>query len=244
MNKLVFITGGSRGIGKQLVTSFVEAGYKVAFSYCQQEAQANTLASTLGNNCFAVKMDQGLPADIAQAISKIEQHFATSIDVLINNAAIAQEKPFEQISADDWANMLNTNLQGPFLLSQALAPKMVDKGQGRIINITSIGGQWGGLNQVHYAASKAGLISLTQSLAKVYSAKGITSNAIAIGLVETDMTANELSTEAGKNKVAAIPMQRMGTTEDIAGIALFLASEQAAYLTGQTLNANGGMYFG
>lgn len=244
MNKLVFITGGSRGIGKQLVTSFIEAGYRVAFSYCRQEQQANALMLSLGESCLAVKMDQAQQAQIEQAIANIENHFSATIDVLINNAAIAQEKPFEEITADDWSNMLNTNLQGPFLLSQNLAPKMVNKGWGRIINISSIGGQWGGFNQVHYAASKAGIISLTQSLAKVYSAKAITSNAIAIGLVETDMTANELNTEAGKSKVASIPMQRMGTTDDIAGIALFLASEQASYLTGQTLNANGGMYFG
>ena len=121
---------------------------------------------------------------------------------------------------------------------------MIAQGWGRIINMTSIGGQWGGLNQVHYAASKAGLINLTRSLAKLYSAKGITTNAVAIGLVQTEMSAAELSTSAGQDKVRAIPRGRIGTVQDIAGTVAFLASDQSDYITGQTINVNGGMYFG
>jgi acetoacetyl-CoA reductase/3-oxoacyl-[acyl-carrier protein] reductase len=140
--------------------------------------------------------------------------------------------------------MLDVNLQGAFRTTQELLPNMIEKKWGRIINITSIGGQWGGYNQVHYAVSKAGLISFTQSIAKIYSKDGITSNSIAVGLVATEMSKNELNTKAGKAKVQNIPMGRLGTKEEIAKIALFLASDDASYITGQTINANGGMYFG
>ena len=126
---------------------------------------------------------------------------------------------------------------------QEIIPQMQKNGFGRIINISSIGGQWGGLNQVHYAASKSALINLTRSIAKLYSKDGITSNAIAPGLVATDMSANELSTEAGKAKVASIPSARLGTVEEIGSIVNFLASDASSYITGQTINANGGMYF-
>ena len=140
--------------------------------------------------------------------------------------------------------MLAVNLRGPFICAQECLPPMIRQRWGRIINITSIGGQWGGFNQVHYAASKAGLINLTRSLAKLYSAKGITTNAVAIGLVQTDMTADELSTNAGQDKVRAIPRGRIGTVQDIAETVVFLASDQADYITGQSINVNGGMYFG
>jgi NAD(P)-dependent dehydrogenase (short-subunit alcohol dehydrogenase family) len=140
--------------------------------------------------------------------------------------------------------MMAINLRGPFVLIQEVLPKMMETGWGRILNISSIGGQWGGYNQVHYAAAKAGLINLTRSIAKIYSGYGITSNAIAPGLVATDMTANELSTIAGQEKLNNIPSRRLGTVEEIAAAAIFLASDEASYITGQTINVNGGMYFG
>lgn len=244
MTKLAMITGGSRGIGKAMVRAFADAGYATAFTFREQADLAESLCQTLPPGAFATAMDQEDPKSITTAVDTIENHFGRSIDVLINNAAMAQEKPFEKISAVDWGRMMSVNLAGPFLLAQRTVKNMQKKKWGRIINISSIGGQWGGVNQVHYAASKAGLISLTQSLAKLYSCAQITSNAIAIGLVATDMTQQELSSAAGKAKVKAIPSGRLGEAEEIAKIALFLASDDAAYLTGQTINANGGMYFG
>ena len=121
---------------------------------------------------------------------------------------------------------------------------MVKQGWGRIINIASIGGQWGGFNQVHYAAAKAGLISLTRSMAKIYSKYGITTNAVSPGLVGTDMVQRELNTEAGQEKVRNIPVRRIATPEEVTNVVVFLASEGASYITGQTINVNGGMYFG
>ena len=244
MNKLVFITGGSRGIGEAMVARFYGAGYRVAFSYNTQEKKASSIVDASDGKIFSVQMDQADLNSIKGAVNKVSKHFNTSIDILINNAAIADEKAFQSIQADDWSRMLNINLQGPFSLCQEVLPDMLENSWGRIINITSIGGQWGGFNQVHYAASKAGLISLTQSVAKIYSKNSITSNAIAIGLVATDMTALELDSEAGQDKLKAIPIGRLGTTKEVANVALFLASDDASYLTGQTLNPNGGMYFG
>ena len=166
------------------------------------------------------------------------------IAVLVNNAAIAQEKPFLDLTDADWDRMLAVNLRGPFTCAQEVLPGMIKQGWGRIINISSVGGQWGGMNQVHYACAKAGLNNLTRSLAKLYSAQGITTNTVAAGLVATGMIANELETAAGKEKVRNIPIGRIGTTDEIARVTAFLASDDASYITGQTLNANGGMYFG
>lgn len=235
-NKLVFVTGASRGIGKAIADVFSLAGYQVAYGYNRTPIN--------DENCFSVKVDIANRHSIKKAIKESECHFNTHISVLINNGAISQEKDFLTISDEDWENMLNVNLKGAFSFSQEVLPNMIQQRWGRIINITSIGGQWGGFNQVHYAASKAALISLTNSLAKIYSKEGITSNAIAPGLVATEMSAAELNTEAGKEKAKNIPMGRLGSVDEIANIALFLASESSSYVTGQTINANGGMYFG
>lgn len=236
-NKLVLITGASRGIGKAIADYFYKKNYKVVYGY------NNTMPKKI-NEKFYVKIDISDRKSVKEAIKKIEKHFGQTIDILVNNAAIAQEKPFLEITDVDWQNMLNINLQGAFRVTQEVLPSMIKKHWGRIINITSIGGQWGGFNQVHYAASKAALINFTQSIAKIYSKEGITSNAISIGLVETDMSKNELKTEAGKEKVKNIPIGRLGTKDEIAKIVLFLVSNDASYITGQTINANGGMYFG
>lgn len=234
--KLVFVTGSAKGIGKAIADKFREQGYLVAYGYHQTAINDDKV--------FSVKVDISKRNSIKQAIQQAQQHFGTHISILVNNAAIAQEKDFLTITDEDWQNMLTTNLQGAFSFSQEVLPNMIESSWGRIINITSIGGQWGGFNQVHYAASKAALISLTNSLAKIYSKDGITSNAISPGLIATDMIAQELQTDAGQAKLKNIPIGRLGTTQEIADIALFLASEQSSYVTGQTINANGGMYFG
>jgi len=231
----VLVTGASKGIGASIADTFVSNYYNVAYGYNTHKPD---------NDNFNIKVDISSRKSIKNAICEIEQKFDSRIDILINNAAIAQEKDFLTITDDDWQTMLNVNLQGAFRITQEVLLGMIEQKWGRIINITSIGGQWGGFNQVHYAASKAGLINLTQSIAKIYSKYNITSNAISPGLVATDMSVNELNTKAGQEKVKNIPMGRLGTTDEIAKIALFLASQDASYITGQTVNANGGMYFG
>ena len=172
-----------------------------------------------------------------------QKHYNKPISVLVNNAAIAQEKPFETITDDDWERMLKVNLQGPFICCQEVIPEMIKQRWGRIINVTSIGGQWGGYNQVHYAAAKAALINLTKSLAKLYSGKGVLTNAVAIGLAKTDMSGSELESDEGKKKVMGIPIGRIATIDEVANTVKFLCSDDASYITGQTINVNGGMYF-
>lgn len=244
--KVALVTGGSRGIGREIAIALAKAGIRVAMSYQFQSEKAEMVVGEIRSNggiALAVKVTVEERESVQTALAQIHGQWGP-VDILVNNAAIAQEKPFETITDEDWDRMLAVNLRGPFVCAQQCLPAMIERGWGRIINITSIGGQWGGFNQVHYAAAKAGLINLTRSLAKLYSGKGITTNAVAIGLVQTDMSAGEVSTSAGQEKLRAIPRGRIGTVQDIAGTVAFLASDQADYITGQTINVNGGMYFG
>jgi NAD(P)-dependent dehydrogenase (short-subunit alcohol dehydrogenase family) len=246
-NKICLVTGGSRGIGEGIVRTLSEKGFKVAFTFNNKEQLAQDLENELKDNGGNVKSFQMSIQDresVISTIDEIKNFFNDSISVLVNNAAIAQEKPFNTITDRDWEFMLKVNLQGPFICTQEALPDMIKNQWGRIVNITSIGGQWGGYNQVHYAASKAALINFTQSIAKIYSREGITSNAVAIGLANTDMSDAELDSEEGKKKVENIPIGRVGSIEEIANTVSFLCLEDSSYITGQTINVNGGMFFG
>lgn len=238
---IVLVTGASRGIGRHIALKLLAAGYEVALGYHVQKKAADTVAKEYGG--FPVKIDVSSRKDICRALANIRKNMKGEILVLINNAAIAQEKPFEKITDGDWDRMLTTNLRSAFMLSQELIPRMIKSHWGRIVNITSIGGQWGGYRQVHYAAAKAGLINLTRSLAKIYSGYGITTNAVSPGLVQTDMARKELSSKMGKTKVQGIPLGRIAEADEIASVVEFLCSDAASYITGQTINVNGGMYF-
>ena len=187
-------------------------------------------------------IDVNSRVSIRNALNDVKSHFGGTVDILVNNAGIAQEKNFFDITDSDWDQMLATNLRGAFSLTQEILPEMIKKNWGRVINISSIGGQWGGVNQIHYAASKAGLISLTMSIAKNYSKFGVTCNAIAPGLVRTDMSSREILSEEGQQKILSIPLGRVGTKDEIATTVGFLASSDASYITGQTINVNGGMF--
>jgi|APSaa5957512535_1039671.scaffolds.fasta_scaffold02183_12 NAD(P)-dependent dehydrogenase (short-subunit alcohol dehydrogenase family) len=246
-NKICLVTGGSRGIGNGIVKQLSAKGYKVAFTFNEKEKLAQDLESQLnknGGNVKSFQMSIENRESVVLTLEKIKKYFQSTVSILINNAAISQEKPFNTITDRDWELMLKVNLQGPFICLQEALPDMIKNQWGRIINITSIGGQWGGYNQVHYAASKASLINLTQSIAKIYSKEGITSNAVAIGLANTDMSGAELDSVEGKKKVENIPIGRIGTIEEIANVVEFLCSDGSTYITGQTINVNGGMYFG
>lgn len=243
MKRVVFVTGASRGIGRGIAELFLDRGHFVSVGYRDHREAAENLAKKYPN-ALPVQLDVSDRFSIKKAIEVSRSHFGRSIEVLVNNGAIAQEKPFLSISDEDWDHMHAVNLRGPFAFTQETLPDMIEAGWGRIVNITSIGGQWGGFNQVHYASAKAGLINFTRSMAKIFSANGITINAVAPGLVATAMSANELQTEAGQEKVKAIPARRLGTIAEVAETVLFLSSEGASYITGQTINVNGGMYFG
>ena len=246
MTRVALVTGGSRGIGRGIAQTLARNGMQVVFTFNEHADAASAIVEELekyGHKALAIQMAAEERPSVLEALELVRNRWGP-VDILVNNAAIAQEKPFDTITDQDWDHMMAVNLRGPFICAQECLPDMIERGWGRIINISSIGGQWGGFNQVHYAASKAGLINLTRSLAKLYSANGVTTNAVAIGLVQTDMSAAELATEAGQKKAKAIPRGRLGTLQDIADAVAFLASDQADYITGQTINLNGGMYFG
>ena len=244
--RIALVTGSSRGIGKSIAVTLASLGYPVVITYCTNRVKAEETASLIisnGGKALVVQMVVEDRSSVNAALQNVRLKWG-KVAVLVNNAAIAQEKPFETITDADWDKMLNTNLRGSFVCAQEVLPDMLKLGWGRIINITSIGGQWGGVNQIHYAVSKAGLIGLTRSLAKVYSSKGITTNAVAPGLVDTEMSAQEINTDAGKEKVKNIPIGRIGHLSEVSSAVAYLVSEDAAYITGQTINVNGGMYFG
>lgn len=238
--KTALVTGAGSGIGKAAALALLGEGYRVACGYNTNKAGAADIQKAHAN-AFAVKIDIANRASVQRALAASCKHFGRSFDIVVNNAALVQEKPFDTITDADWDRMLAVNLRGAFIVAQESLPGMIARKWGRIINITSIGGQWGGMRQVHYAAAKAGLINLTHSLAKLYSGAGVTANAIAPGLVATDMIAKELKSKAGKDKAAQIPVGRIAATDEIAAGVVYLASEGAGYVTGQTLNINGGM---
>jgi acetoacetyl-CoA reductase/3-oxoacyl-[acyl-carrier protein] reductase len=236
--KLALVTGAGSGIGKATALALLAAGYQVACGYNGNRKGAETIRHP---NAKAIQIDIASRASIRQALAETRKAFRRDVDILVNNAALVQEKPFDTLTDGDWDQMLAVNLRGAFILAQESLPAMARKKWGRIVNITSIGGQWGGMRQVHYAAAKAGLINLTHSLARLYSPLGITANAVSPGLVATDMIAKELNSKAGKAKAAQIPVGRIAQPDEIAAGVVFLASHGAAYITGQTLNINGGM---
>jgi acetoacetyl-CoA reductase/3-oxoacyl-[acyl-carrier protein] reductase len=241
-NRVVLVTGASRGIGHAIATKLLEQGYLVACGYRTHKSEAVALAKKYPN-AYAVPIDIGSRGSVTKVIAALQKHYKQTIDIVVNNAGVADEKPFETLTDADWDEMLKVNLRGAFIVTQEALPAMRAKKWGRVVNIVSIGGQWGGMRQVHYAAAKAGLINFTHSMAKLYSKDGITSNAVAPGLVATQMIQKELRSKAGKQKAASIPIGRLTTPEEIAATVAFLVSDDAASITGQTINVNGGLLF-
>ena len=234
--KTVFITGGSRGIGAELVRTFSKNGYNVAFTYRSSREAAEQLALETG--ALAIKADSRSESEAIDALNKAVSHFG-GVDCLINNAAVSSFSLFTDITLDEWNDMMNVNLTGAFIYSKAVIPDMLKRKQGRIINITSMWGLVGASCEVHYSAAKAGLIGMTKALAKELGPSGITVNAIAPGVIDTEM--NKALTDGDRAAlIDETPVMRIGTTRDVAEAALFLAGDGASFITGEVLNVSGG----
>lgn len=234
--KNVLITGGSRGIGKALVEAFSKNGYNVAFTYNKSENEAKRLAKEL--SVFPVKADSRNENEVIAATDAVRRAFG-SIDILINNAGISTFSLFTDISLTEWNDIFAVNVGGAFLYSKSVLPDMISRKRGRIINISSIWGLVGSSCEVHYSASKAAIIGMTRALAKELGPSGVTVNAIAPGLIDTDM--NKSLSKADIEAFAEdTPLGRIGKPSEIASAALFLASDAADFITGDVLNVSGG----
>jgi len=247
LRKTAIITGGGRGIGRAITLALAQRRTDVVLTYLKRRDSCEQTAAdvrALGCEALVVQADVTQRESVRQLISTVTEKFGR-IDVLVNNAGILQQKPFNTITDEDWDTMLATNLKGVFLCSQEIMPVMVRQGGGSIINISSSGGQLGGMLAVHYAVSKAGVISLTRSLARVGAPDGIRVNCVTPGLIETEMSQKEIHSELGQQKISQqIPLRRAGQVEEVATAVVFLAFEEAAYITGQSINVNGGLYMG
>lgn len=232
----VLITGGSRGIGRAMVELFASEGYKVAFTYLSSEKEARALSQKTG--ALALRADCEREEEILSAVSEAEAALG-GIDCLINNAAISGFSLLTDITTEEWNRFLRIDLTAPFIYSRAVLPAMIRKGRGRIVNITSMWGLVGASCEVHYSAAKAGLIGFTKALAKEVGPSGITVNAIAPGVIETDMN-RSLSEEDLIALKDETPLSRLGRPEEIARAALFLCSEGAGFITGEIMNISGG----
>ena len=237
--KVALVTGGSRGIGKSIAEHLAAAGARVAVVGRDTDRASAAAAALPGEGHRGYGCDIGDPAAIEPLVKAVETDFG-SLDILVNNAGITQDNLLVRITDEQWDTVVDTNLKGAFLLIRAAARGMMRRRAGRIINITSVVGLTGNKGQANYAASKAGLIGLTKSVAKELASRNILCNAIAPGFIETEMTAN-LAEGAREGLMGQIALGRLGTGDDIAGVVRFLAGPAASYMTGQVVVVDGGM---
>ena len=235
--KVALVTGSTRGIGRAIAAELVGCGAKVAV-VGRDLAKAEQVAESLGE-ARGFACDISVPADVTMLVQTVEDAFG-SCDILVNNAGIPKDNLMLRMKDEDWDAVLDTNLRSAFVAIRAVQRGMMKRRWGRIINIASVVGLIGNKGQANYAASKAGLIGLSKSVAKELSSRNILCNVVAPGFIKTDMT-DAMTEEAVKALSAQIPLERFGTPEDIAGLVAFLASDRAAYITGQVIACDGGM---
>lgn len=240
--KVVLITGASRGIGKSIAQKCVEEGAKVAFTYLSSEEKANALAAELSQNGGEVvgfKSNAGIFDEAQKLVDAVIEKFR-QIDVLVNNAGITRDNLLMRMSEEQWDEVIDVNLKSVFNLTKAVQRPMLKARKGSIINMSSVVGVSGNAGQANYAASKAGMIGFTKSIAQELGSRNIRCNAIAPGFIETEMTA-ALDEKVVQEWNNSIPLKRGGKTEDVANVVVFLGSDMSAYVTGQTINVCGGM---
>ncbi len=238
--KIALITGGSRGIGEALVRKFVEHGAQVAFTYVSagSAARAEALAAELGGQAKAYQSDAGDYTQAETLVGQVVKDFG-KLDILINNAGITRDTLLLRMTEQQWDEVMQTNLKSVFNLTKHCLKPMIRTG-GSIINMSSVVGVFGQAGQANYAASKAGIIGFSKSIAKEYGSRGIRCNAVAPGFIATEMT-DALDEKTKENYLASIPLKRLGSGDDVANTCIFLASDMGAYLTGQVLSVCGGL---
>lgn len=241
--KIALVTGGSRGIGRAVVEAFAREGATVYFTFADNEAAAKGVCDAAGlDTGRAIRADVRDRATVKSTLA-ILKDAEGRLDILVNNAGINKPTDFDQITDDDWDNIMAVNLRGPFVVTQESLDLLRRSTSGSVIHIGSVSGQYGGPRTAHYAASKAGLISLSQVIARFLAKDRIRSNTLAAGLIDSDMAASALNNAAVQAAAESVLMKRMGRLSEVAEAAIFLASERSSYVTGQTLNVNGGLYF-
>ncbi|WP_420877739.1 3-oxoacyl-ACP reductase FabG [Shewanella algicola] len=237
--KVALVTGASRGIGRAIAESLQQAG-AVVIGTATSEKGAAAIQQYLGDKGFGMVLNVTDTQSVADLYSQIKEKTG-EVDILINNAGITRDNLMMRMKDDEWQDIIDTNLTSLFKLSKPVMRSMMKKRFGRIISIGSVVGTMGNAGQVNYSAAKAGLIGFTKSLAREVASRQITVNAIAPGFIQTDMT-DELTPEQQQAIMSQVPMERLGQAQEIANAVLFLASDSAAYITGETLHVNGGMY--
>ena len=242
MDKCALITGATRGIGKQIAITLAKQGYNIALNYRKENEELENTKKEIekiGVQILAVKGDVANFEDCENFVKQVIERFG-QIDVLVNNAGITKDMLLMRMKKEDFEQVIDTNLVGTFNVTKNVVPYMMKARSGRIINISSVVGISGNAGQTNYSASKAGIIGFTKSLAKEITSRNILVNAVAPGFIETNMTdvlKDDVKQEIAKN----IPLKRMGTTQDVANVVKFLASDDSSYITGQVINVDGGM---
>lgn len=237
--KVAVVTGGSRGIGRSIAERLAAEGARVVVTARSAEGAEQAAAALPGSGHLGVACDVTDAAAVDALIKRVESELG-SLDVLVNNAGVTRDNIMVRLGDDDWDQVLDTNLKGAFLMVRAAARGMMKRRAGRIINVTSVVGLTGNRGQVNYAASKAGLVGLTKSVAKELASRNVLCNAVAPGFIETDMT-SDLTDAARESLQQQIALGRLGAAEDVAGVVSFLAGPDASYVTGQVIVVDGGM---
>lgn len=242
MGNVAFITGATRGIGRQIAITLAKNGFDIALNYRSQNEELENIKKEIENEnvkCLAVQGDISSFESAEEMVNKIIEEFG-KIDVLVNNAGITKDMLLMRMKKEDFESVIDVNLVGTFNVTKNVIPFMMKQRSGRIINISSVVGISGNAGQTNYSASKAGIIGFTKSLAKEVGSRNILVNAVAPGFIETQMT-DVLKDEVKEEIAKQIPLKRMGTTQDVANVVKFLASEESSYITGQVIQVDGGM---
>jgi 3-oxoacyl-[acyl-carrier protein] reductase len=244
--KVALVTGGSRGLGRAIALALARRGADVAVNFrgnAEAAAEVVTAIRGMGRAAIAIQGDTSAGREACEEIVKAALDEFGKVDILVNNAGITRDNLIMRMDAEEWESVIDTNLSGPFWMTRAIARPMLKARAGRIINMSSVAGRMGNVGQANYASAKAGLIGLTKSVARELASRGITCNALAPGLIETELTA-DLNQAARDFVITSTPLGYIGSVDDVAAAAVYFASDEARYVTGQVLGVDGGMMMG